>query len=112
MSAPTTNDLLAALDECGLPFAMGGWAEGGAPALPYVAMMPGESRQAHADNRTWATSTTWDVELYTDLRRDTATEHRLEAALDAHGLAWSKGFQALPSQRMHETYYRVPVIGD
>ena len=112
MSAPTTDALLAALDACGLRFAMGGWDEGKAPALPYVAMMPGESSQFYADGRTYFTTTTWDLRLYTDGRRDIETERVLEVALDAAGLTWSKGFQALPSERMHETYYRVPVIGD
>lgn len=80
--------LRAAVDSVGLPRTTFEWPQGKAPELPYVVLVPTESRNQLADNHVIARARAWDAELY--MRSlDMGLVVRLENALDAAGIAYS-----------------------
>lgn len=88
MSAlPTMADVRAAVTSAGLPSVLGTWPANQAPPLPYVVLVPTESRNQTADGRVYSRARLWDVELYMRAL-DMATVVRLEDAMDAAGIAY------------------------
>lgn len=80
--------LKAAVDTLGIPRATFEWPHGRAPELPYVVLVPTESRNQLADDHVIARARAWDAELY--MRSlDMGLVVRLENALDAAGIAYS-----------------------
>lgn len=106
--------LVAALDSTGLPVAAGAWRVGGAPDPPYLVYRPADSAVRRADGWPYHVTTLYDVEIYFDLHaRDAALEERVEAALDAAGVPWSKSFPGdIEDQRLTETCWTAQVLGD
>lgn len=80
--------LKGAVDSAGLPRTTFEWPQGKAPALPYVVLVPTESRNQLADNHVIARARAWDAELYMRTL-DMGLVTRLENALDEAGIAYS-----------------------
>lgn len=114
MSLTDRSGLVAALDSTGLPAVSGSWRVGGAPEPPYLVYRPADAAVSYADNRPALVTTLYDVELYFDLgSRDALVEEKVEAALDAAGIPWSKSFPGdVEDQRLTETCWTVQVSGD
>ena len=102
------HELTSAVASIGIPWANGHWGKGDDPTVPYITLMPGTGESFGADNITWCAVMPYDVELYTSVR-DYELERRLETALDAAGIYWSKEVYDLEDEEVSETVYNVTV---
>jgi hypothetical protein len=84
---PTIDDVAYALDGIGIPHCLQSWPDKLAPDLPYVLLVPTDSRNQKADNRTYARAREWDLEIYSR-RLDMGLVVTVEDALDAAGIAY------------------------
>lgn len=85
----TYDDLCAAVEACGLPFARIQFDPDdpeGIPEPPFAILMPRPTRNKMGSNRVVMRFDQYDVELYT-LGSDMGLEDRLDASLAAHGFA-------------------------
>ena len=85
----TTDELCAALDATGMPWANQQWWPERPPALPYMLLCVEGFREGYADNRTSYACTRYRVELY-EHGRDYEAEASVSQALDDAGFAWRR----------------------
>ncbi len=79
------KELIAILEETGIPFAYDHFAEGESPDPPFLCfLLPGSDNFA-ADGRVYFKINEVRVELYTDIK-DLSAEQAVEAVLDQHGI--------------------------
>ena len=83
------DELCAALDATGLPWAQDTWWPEAPPPLPYLLLCAEGFEASYADNRTIACATTYRVELYSH-GRDYGSERLVGEALGAAGFAWDR----------------------
>lgn len=102
------KDLAKLLDAFGLPWANGGFRDGGFPAPPYIDIEAGYGESMCADNAAWYRWMPYDVALYVR-ERDYALEKRFEAALDAAEFNYSKTVTPLDNDELIETAYEIDV---
>lgn len=77
----------AVLAEAGYPVFYGD--DDGYGEMPYVAMYESGTYSRHADDRTFHAHVRYTAELYTR-DKDPDAEAAVQAALDSHGIAWSR----------------------
>lgn len=106
----TYEEIVAMLEEVGLPLAYDHFAEGESPDPPFVVFLFPDSDNMYADNRVYQRIDDLHVELYTD-QKDPGTEQRVEHVLDAHELPWEKSEVWIESERMYEVLYQTQIIG-
>ena len=102
------KDLAKLLDAFGLPWANGGFRDGGFPAPPYIDIEAGYGEGVSADNVGWCRWMPYDVALYVR-ERDYALEKRFEAALDAAEFNYSKTVTPLVFFFKQKTAYEIDV---
>ena len=102
------KDLAKLLDAFGLPWANGGFRDGGFPAPPYIDIEAGYGEVVCADNAGWCRWMPYDVALYVR-ERDYDLEKRFEAALDAAEFNYFKTVTPLDGDDLIETAYEVDV---
>lgn len=102
------KDLAKMLDAFGLPWANGGFRDGGFPAPPYIDIEAGYGESTCADNAAWCRWMPYDVALYVR-ERDYELEKRFEAALDAAEFNYSKTVTPLDNDELIETAYEIDV---
>lgn len=102
------KDLAKMLDAFGLPWANGGFRDGGFPAPPYIDIEAGYGESMCADNAAWCRWMPYDVALYVR-ERDYELEKRFEAALDAAEFNYSKKVTPLDNDDLIETAYEIDV---
>lgn len=102
------KDLAKMLDAFGLPWANGGFRDGGFPAPPYIDIEAGYGESMCADNAAWCRWMPYDVALYVR-ERDYELEKRFEAALDAAEFNYSKKVTPLDDDDLIETAYEIDV---
>lgn len=102
------KDLAKLLDAFGLPWANGGFRDGGFPAPPYIDIEAGYGESMCADNAAWCRWMPYDVALYVR-ERDYELEKRFEAALDAADFNYVKTVTSLDGDELIETAYEVGV---
>lgn len=81
----THSEIMAMMEETGLPFAYDHFAEGESPDPPFICFLyPGDNNFS-ADGKPYYKIKQVNVELYTDLK-DPGLEARVEAVFDRHGI--------------------------
>ncbi len=80
--------VMSVLRETGLPAAYRQWAPAKPPPLPYVLFFRAARQDVCADNRNYLKKAHWCAELYSD-SADFESMAAVEAALEAHGIAYS-----------------------
>ena len=96
--------LVRMIEELGLPFAYGQFAEGESPEPPFVCYLLPGSRNFAADGQVYYKGSEVRLEVYTD-RKDLGLEARVEAVLDGHGIFYNKSEVWIESERLYEVLY-------
>lgn len=105
------TSLVAALDACGMPWALNQWGRDERPDPPYAVLVPIDSADFFADGAPFLLRTTYEVQLWAE-RRDAAAEGRVEAALRGQGIGWSaRSFDWVESEQMSVAAWTVTVLG-
>ena len=102
------EDITQMLTETGLPFAYHHFAEGEAPACPYILYLYPESIPFPADDGVFAQGMQLQIELYTETR-DPNAEQCVEAALDSYDLVYRKYEVFIESEHLYEVRYEMEV---
>ena len=98
------DEILAIVEETGLPYAYDHFAEGEAPEPPFVCfLLPGSNNFA-ADGRVYYKISDVHIEMYTDLK-DPILEQNVEAVLDEHGIFYDKTEVWIESEKLYEVLY-------
>ena len=84
------------------------WPEGAAPALPFICYREIGDDNFAADNHVYAPFTRIAVELYTEFK-DSASEAKVEAAIENCGTAWTKEEYYLDDERCYEIVYEFEI---
>ena len=98
------DSLVRMIEELGLPFAYGHFAEGESPEPPFVCYLLPGSRNFSADGRVYHKGSEVRLEIYTD-RKDLDLEVQVEAVLDGHGVFYNKSEVWIGSERLYEVLY-------
>ena len=85
----THNEIVAMLEEAGLPLAYDHFAEGESPDPPFLVFLFPSSDNFSADGRVYQKIDTLHIELYTDLKQP-ELEASIEAVLDGHDIFYNK----------------------
>jgi hypothetical protein len=98
------DELVAMLQEMGLPFAYDHFAEGESPEPPFICyLLPGSDNFA-ADGGVYFKINEVRIEVYTD-RKDLAVESKVEAVLDDRGIFYNKSEVWIGSEKLYEVLY-------
>lgn len=101
-------DVIAMMEEIGLPFAYDHFVEGESPEPPFfVFLYPGSNNFA-ADGRVFYKVNRLNIELYTDLK-DAELEEQVEAVLDLHSIFYEKSEVWIESENLYEVLYQMEV---
>lgn len=95
----THNELMAMLEETGLPIAYDHFAEGESPNPPFLCFLYPVSDNFGADGKVWFKISQVNAELYTDVK-DPETEAQVEAVLDAHDIFYQKSEVWIDSEKL------------
>ncbi|MBE5774696.1 MAG: hypothetical protein E7337_12315 [Clostridiales bacterium] len=101
----THNQLMAMLEETGLPFAYDHFAEGESPDPPFICFLYPASDNFSADGRVYFKINRVNVELYTDLKNP-QLENTVEAVLEGHGIFFEKTETWIDSEKLYEILYQ------
>lgn len=104
----THEEVIAMMGETGIPFDYDHFAEGEAPAPPFITFLYLESNNFTADSVVYFRKNKLHVELYTD-RKKPEREAAVEAVLDAHGLFYNKNEVWISEERLYEVLYEMEV---
>ena len=99
------ENLIAIMDEIGLPFAYHHFAEGESPDPPFICFLFPGSNNFSADGRVYLKIRKVNVELYTDFK-DPEMEEQLEAVLDENGLFYEKTEVWIEEEKLYEVLYQ------
>ena len=102
----TYDDLCAAVESCGLPFAriqFDPYDPDGIPDAPFCILMPLTTRNRMGSNAVVAHFYPYDVELYTD-GSDMELEKRVQSALEGAGFAWQRSTVTLEDGIVQTTW--------
>lgn len=98
------DDLLAMLNEMGIPFAYDHFAEGESPEPPFICYLLPQSNNFSADGSVYLKISGVNIELYTDAK-EFSVEQKVEAVLDAHGIFYEKSEVWIESEKLYEVLY-------
>ena len=100
----THNEIVAMLEEAGLPLAYDHFAEGESPDPPFLVFLFPSSDNFSADGRVYLKVEVVHIELYTD-EKNPETERLVEDVLDAHDIFYEKTEVWIESERLYEVLY-------
>ena len=98
------DELMSIMETIGLPFAYDHFAEGEAPAPPFICFRCYETDNFSADGRVYFKVRQIHIELYTD-EKNPETESRVETVLDGHGIFYDKTEVWIESEKLYEVLY-------
>ena len=104
------ENLIAIMDEIGLPFAYHHFAEGESPDPPFICFLVAGSDNFAADGSAYFKINQIHIELYT-VRKDPALEDRVETVLDGHGIFYNKTEVWIDSEKLYEVLYQFELEG-
>ena len=105
----THNEIVAMLEEAGLPLAYDHFAEGESPDPPFLVFLFPSSDNFSADGIVYQRIDALHIELYTD-RKQPDVESALEAVLDRHGVFYNKSEVWIETERLYEVLYSTEVL--
>lgn len=92
------------LKETGIPFSYDHFAEGSSPSPPFICYLTAESDNFSADGNVYLKINEIHIELYTD-KKDLDVEHKVDDALDAHGIFYNKTEVWIETEHLYEVLY-------
>lgn len=102
------SEVMAMVEEMGIPYAYHHFVEGESPDPPFVVFYyPGDDSFA-ADGKVYFKASQLHVEIYTD-EKDPGVEQNVEAVLDAHGLFYRKTEVWIGEEKLYDVLYRMTV---
>lgn len=105
----TYEEVMAMLEETGLPFAYDHFAEGESPDPPFIVFLFPGTENVFADDRVWQKVNDLNIEVYTDVKNP-ETEGRIEDILTAHELPYEKTETWIESEKMYEVLYQTQIF--
>jgi hypothetical protein len=105
----THNEIVAMLEEAGLPLAYDHFAEGESPDPPFLVFLFPSSDNLSADGRVYQKIDTLHIELYTDLKQP-ELEESIEAVLDGHDIFYNKTEVWIETEHLYEVLYSTEVL--
>lgn len=107
----SVKDLIALLDDLGLPNVQIQWTPASAPDLPYVVIVPDSTSNRPADNRVNFSPVRYMVELYTRYR-DMELEAQLQVAFHEAGIYYQRYTTVVPDGYAILTRYTMLLTED
>ena len=98
------DELIAILNEIGIPYAYDHFAEGESPQPPFLCYLLPASDNFSADGKVYYKVSGVNVELYTDTK-DLPVESKVEAVLDRHSIFYEKSEVWIESEKLYEVLY-------
>ena len=110
-SAMTYEEVMAVVEETGLPYAYDHFSEGESPDPPFLLFLFPRSDNFVADGRVYQKIDELHFELYTD-KKDPVLEARVEGVLDSHGIVYEKTEVWISEEKLYEVLYSTEVLMD
>ena len=104
----STEDVITMIGQMQLPYAYHHYAEGEAPALPYLIYTYPQSIPYAADDGVYVQGSSLQLELYSETR-DLSVERRIEHMLDDNDLVYRKSEVYIESEQLYEIIYEMEV---
>lgn len=104
----THQEVMTMLAEMNLPYAYDHFVEGESPDPPFLVFLYPGSNHFAADGKVYFKVNRLNIELYTD-KKDVEHEETVEAALDRHGIFYSKSEVWIESENLYEVLYQMEV---
>lgn len=101
----------SALQEVGIEYRFNHYETEEAINPPFICYTNPETRNFYADGKVYLTIRTINIELYTDQKSE-ELERKVEAALNNHGIGWSKSELYIEEEAMYEVLYEMEVKDD
>ena len=98
------DELLAILEETGIPFSYHHFAEGESPEPPFICYLLPEDDDFAADGINYYEIDVVQIELYTD-KKDLELEHRVQQILTNHGIYYERDVVWISEERLYEVIY-------
>ena len=105
--APTFDDVCAAIDALGMPWANTKFEEGGIEP-PFILLVGGDEAGAYADDLNWPSEMNYTIYLVTD-NRDYTREKSVKAMLAGLGIAYSFGVASYDDENVVQAYFQFSV---
>ena len=105
----TYADIVAMLEETGLPLAYDHFEEGDSPEPPFLVFLFPDTGFFFADGRVYKKINELHIELYTD-KKQPDVEERVEGVLDSRGICYGKSEVWIPEEELYEVRYSTEVI--
>ena len=102
-------DIVAMLEETGLPLAYDHFDEGESPDPPFLVFLFPYSHNFAADGTVYKKILELHVELYTD-KKQPDVEAEVEAVLDRHEIYYDKSEVWIPEEKLYEVLYSTEVM--
>ncbi len=106
----THSQIMAMLEETGLPFAYDHFAEGESPDPPFIVFLFPGSSNMFADDSVYLKVSELHVELYAD-KKEPEIEEAIEDVFAAHEVLWEKTETWIESERLYEVLYATEITG-
>lgn len=100
------DNLIAMMEEMGIPFAYDHFAEGESPEPPFICSLSPGSDNFAADGRVYFKVRQIPIERYTD-EKNPETESWVETVLDGHGIFYDKTEVWIESEKLYEVLYSI-----
>lgn len=104
----THEEVVAMVEEMGIPFAYDHFAEGESPDPPFICFLYPKAEEFGADNIVYHSFNQLDIEVYTDLK-DPALEAKVEEVLSDHELFYHKSEVWIEEEKLYEVLYELTV---
>ena len=98
------DELLAILEETGIPFSYHHFAEGESPEPPFICYLLPEDDDFAADGINYYEIDVVQIELYTD-KKDLELEHRVQQILTNHGIYYERDEVWISEEQLYEVIY-------
>lgn len=98
------DELLAILEETGIPFSYHHFAEGESPEPPFICYLLPEDDDFAADGINYYEIDVVQIELYTD-KKDLELEHRVQQILTNHGIYYERDEVWISEERLYEVIF-------
>lgn len=104
----THKEVIAMVEEMGIPFAYHHFAEGESPDPPFICFLYLNAVQFGADNIVYHSDKAVDIELYTD-EKNPELEEAVEAVLTAHEIYFEKSEVWIDDEKLYEVLFSIVV---
>lgn len=104
----THEEVMALMEEIGLPYAYHHFVEGESQEPPFVVFLYPGSHNFSADGKVYFKTNRLNIEIYTDLK-NIDLEQKTEAVLELHGIFYEKSEVWIESENLYEVLYQMEV---